>query len=75
MDFYDILEEVRPGYAYNPYAGKTEDGEWKEGWVSIDFLNEHFGRYNTATEMKNATTSEGLKLFFDWLVEQGKLPA
>lgn len=73
MDFYDILEEIRPGYAYNPYAAKV-DGEWKEGGVSIDFLNEHFGQYETAEEMKNATTSEGLKLFFDWLVEQGKLP-
>lgn len=74
MDFYEILEEIRPGYAYNPYAGKTVDGEWKEGGVSIDFLNEHFGQYSTAEEMINATESEGLKKFFQWLKDEGKLP-
>jgi len=45
------------------------------GFISIDFLNANFGQYETASEMKAATTSEGLRLFFDWLVEQGKLPA
>ena len=76
MDFSTLgLEMIDEDYAYSPFAGKTEDGEWQEGGVSIDFLNEHFGQYETAEEMKNATTSEGLKLFFDWLVEQGKLPA
>lgn len=74
MDFYTILEQVDEGQAYSPYAGKSDD-EWIEGTVSIDFLNEHFGKIETATEMKEATTSEGLKLFFDWLVEQEKIPA
>ena len=74
-DFYAILTEVEPGQAYNPYAGKDSEGNWLEGYISIDFLNTNFGQYSTATEMKNATESEGLKLFFDWLVEQGKLPA
>jgi hypothetical protein len=72
MDF-NQLEQVEEGQALNPFAGKTEDGTWLEGTISIDFLNVNFGQYTTATEMKNATASEGLQLFFDWLVEQGKL--
>ena len=72
MNFYDILDEVEPGMAYNPYAGEI-DGQWIDGSISIDFLNAVFGKYTTAKEMKGATTSEGLKLFFDYLVEQGEL--
>jgi hypothetical protein len=77
MDFYNILDEVQDakGQTYMPYAGKMDDGTWIEGTISIDFLNANFGNFTTATEMKNATQSEGLQLFFDWLVEQGKLPA
>ena len=63
------------GQVYNPFAGKDSNGNWIEGGTSKDFLNTNFGQYTTATEMKNATTSEGLKLYFDWLVEQGKLTA
>lgn len=72
MDFYEILVEVREGEAHNPYAARL-DGKWIEGFVSIDFLNEHFAQYSTAEEMINATESEGLKLYFDWLKEQGIL--
>lgn len=72
-DFSQILTDVGEGQAYNPYAGKTEEGEWIEGTTSIDFLNNFFGQYSTAAEMIAATTSEGLKLFFAWLKEQGKL--
>lgn len=76
MNFDEILEPIEgfERFSYNPYAG-LDDGEWLEGTISIDFLKEYFGQYSTATEMKNATESEGLKLYFDWLVEQGKLPA
>lgn len=77
MDFYDIVKEtwfVGSRQTYTPYACKMSDGKWIEGTLSIDFLNTNFGQFETATEMKNATESEGLKLFFDWLVEQGKLP-
>lgn len=56
----------------NPYAS-YRDGEWREGETSIDFLNKNFGHLETAEEMKSATNSEGLKLFFDWLKEQGIL--
>jgi len=73
MDFYGALEHIEEGQTVNPFAGKDEQGNWIEGTVSVDFLNAVFGKYSTATEMKNATTSEGLKMFFDWLVEQGKL--
>ena len=66
MDFYDVLDEVEEEQAYHPYAGKV-DGQWREGAISIDFLNEHFGQYSTAEEMINATESEGLKLYFAWL--------
>jgi hypothetical protein len=74
-DFKKILEEVSEGQAYNPYAGQDVDGSWIEGTISIDFLNNNFGQYDTSKEMKNATESEGLNLYFDWLVEQGKIPA
>ena len=65
--------ETENGYAYNPYGGK-ENEEWVEGTISVEFLNNNFGQYSTTTEMKNATESEGLKLFFDYLVQQGKIP-
>lgn len=74
MDFYDILTEREPGKAYHPYAGRYE-GEWMEGYVHIDFLNEHFSDYETAEEMKNATDSRGLNKYFDWIAEKGKIPA
>lgn len=72
MNFYDILSEIEKGQALNPYAGKTSKG-WIEGTISIDFLNEHFGHLGTVKEMKNATESEGLKLYFYWLKQKGIL--
>lgn len=72
MDFYELLDEVEEGFAYNPYAGK-QNNEWIEGTISIDFLNKHFGHLETCQEMKNATESEGLRLYFDWLKQQGIL--
>ena len=57
----------------NPYQSKI-DGEWVEGEISSNFLNNNFGEYKNATEMKNATNSEGLKLFFDYLAEKGDIP-
>jgi hypothetical protein len=76
-NFNDILKEYPfegTGETYTPYAAKTEDGQWIGGTLTIDFLQINFGQYTTATEMKEATTSEGLKLFFDYLVEHGKVP-
>lgn len=58
----------------NPFAGKTDSGEWIEGYVSVSFLQEHFGHLSTATEMQAATESEGLKLYFGWLADQGIIP-
>jgi hypothetical protein len=76
VDFRNILEDITgAGEAYMPYAARDGEGNWIDGFISIDFLNANFGQYETASEMKAATTSEGLRLFFDWLVEQGKLPA
>ena len=72
MNFYDILDEVEKGIAINPFTKKF-DAEWIEGEVSIDYLNSHFGHLKTAEEMKNATESEGLKLYFDWLKQKGIL--
>lgn len=71
MDFSVILDHV-DGWGYNPYAS-IDVGKWVEGQISVDYLNEHYGKYETATKMKNATTSEGLRLYFDWLAEQGYL--
>lgn len=75
MNFYTILIEVEEGHgqAHNPYAAKTQDGEWLEGTISIDFLNAHFGQYATTQAMIDATENEGLKLFFAWLRDEGKL--
>lgn len=77
MDFYSILGQADDdeGQAYNPYAGKNESGAWiDDGKISIDWLNDNFGQFSTAQEMIDATESEGLKLYFAWLRDQGKLP-
>lgn len=73
MDFTILANS--DGNIINPYAGKDVLSNWIEGTISAEFLNINFGQYTTATEMKNATTSEGLKLFFDYLVGEGKLPS
>lgn len=72
MDFKTIANTV-DNQIGNPYAAKLNE-KWIEGYISAKFLNNNFGEYETAAEMKNATDSEGLKKFFDYLVEQGKLP-
>lgn len=78
MDFYKVLEEhpyEGTGETFNPYAGKR-DGKWIEGTISIDFLNTHFGEFDNATEMIAKAQSynlEGTVLYFEWLVEHGKL--
>ena len=71
MDFNNISNINRE--IKNPYAGKDKEDNWIEGTINIDFLNENFGEYETATEMKNATNSEGLIKFFDYLVDEGEL--
>lgn len=73
MDFTK-LPETSEGYAENPYASKDSDGNWIGGEISTQFLQDNFGQYSTAQEMIDATESEGLKLFFGWLRDQGKLP-
>lgn len=75
MDFYNKLVEIDfegSRYGHNPYAG-FYDGEWKDGSIAIDYLNSNFGEFETVEEMKNATESEGLKLYFDWLKSEGVL--
>lgn len=77
INFGDVLEIVHlegtdEEYAKNPFSRKR-DGEWFEGHISISFLNERFGQYATADEMINATESEGLKLYFLWLKDEGIL--
>lgn len=71
-DFYSILKHVEYGQSRNPFSGQI-NGEWCEGLISIDFLNKHFSQYETAEEMMNATESEGLKLYFKWLRDEGIL--
>ena len=72
MDFYDILEEVEEGQAINPYASKYK-GEWQTGFISIDFLNKHYGEYSTTQELIDNALTDGHVLYFEWLVEQGIL--
>lgn len=71
-DFYDVLDDVDFGQTRNPYAAK-KDGEWIEGLMSVDFLNEHYGKYNNADDMIKNAMSEGHKLYFQWLKDQGIL--
>ena len=68
MDFSKYINEN--GDIVNPYAGKTSDGEWLEGTISMHFLQENFGHYTTLDECIEATESEGLKLFFEYLKTQ-----
>ena len=76
MDFSFLNEEngkTRYPFAYRQINEDDSYGDWNEGKISIEFLNKHFGHLETAEEMKNATNSEGLKLYFDWLKEKGIL--
>lgn len=72
MDFNIEQLKIDDGYIKNKFSSRKGD-EWIEGSTSILFLNKNFGHLNTAEEMKNATDSEGLKLYFDWLKEKGIL--
>ncbi len=63
MDFSVILP--KSDEAPMPYAGKTADGKWLEGTISVTFLQETFGHCATLDECIAATDSEGLKLFFE----------
>lgn len=67
MDF-STLRKIDKDYVYNPYAGEGDGG------TLVKYLNEKFSQYETAEEMKGATSSENLKRFFDWLADEGKLP-
>ena len=58
------------GEVDNPFAGRTQDGDWLTGTTSVEFLNRHFGRFKTLDECIQATESEGLKLFFEYLKAQ-----
>lgn len=75
MDFYKVVKvyELDKTQTTSPFSGKISGGDWEEGLISINYLNEHFGHLETAEEMINATESEGLKLYFAWLKEKGIL--
>jgi hypothetical protein len=70
MDFIKLFDGQE--FTKNPFAAKI-DGKWIAGEVSVDFLQKNFGQCETVDKMKAATTSEGLKLFFDYLIQDGKL--
>ena len=72
MNFYEVLDDAEKGQAYNPYAS-TINGDWHEGTISIAFLNEHFSHLEAVDEMINATESESLKKYFQWLKDEGIL--
>lgn len=71
---FSALPEIEPGYVENPFAGRSADGEYLPGGTSIEWLNTHFGAFATASEMQAATDDEGLKRFFGWLADEGKIP-
>ena len=66
----DILGDVTE----NPFAGRTHDGRWIPGYTRIEYLQSNFGHLDTATEMQSATDSEGLKMYFGWLADNGVIP-
>ena len=67
----DFTKYATPeGEIINPFAGKMESGDWLEGTISVEWLQEHFGLYQTLDECIQATDSEGLKLFFEHLKTQ-----
>ena len=68
--FDEISEE---GMCYTPFGAKKANGEWIGGYYETRFLEDNFGQYSTAKEMIDVANSEGLKLFFEWLSEQGVL--
>ena len=70
-NFFEIVE-VEDGQTFTPYAGKI-NGEWVEGTLDVQFLQDNFGQFTTAQEMIDATGSEGLKLYFAWLKDRGIL--
>ena len=72
ISFIHILaDEIdADGNVRNPYAGRTSDGDWIDGYVSVEFLQEHFGHFESLEECIQATESEGLKLFFEYLKAQ-----
>ena len=56
------------GYIPNPFAAKTEDGEWIEGSITLEYLESNFNSVASLDEMSKSTESEGLKLLFDsWI--------
>lgn len=73
MDFHELKTKEDNDMTPNPFAARQESGEWVEGYISIEFLNKHFGHLETVEEMKRATDSEGLKLYFSWLRDKGIL--
>jgi len=72
---FETLTGFGNGQIPNPYAAKLADGTWVTGTTDTAFLNTNFGNYTTATEMKAATTSEGLQMFFGYLAQRGEIPA
>lgn len=74
MDFSTILIADEEGFAQNLYQAKINDN-WISAFISIEFSNANFGQYNNRNGYENATQCEGLKLLFNYLAEQGKIPA
>lgn len=72
MSVFKNIENDDLGETYTPYASKSSEG-WRAGSIHIDYLNKHYGHLKTAEEMKNATESEGLQLYFTWLRDEGIL--
>ena len=69
-----MFEEISvDGMCYTPFGAKKENGEWIGGYYETKYLDDNFGQYSSAKEMIDATDSKGLKLFFEWLREQGIL--
>ena len=73
MDFKNLVRDEGDDFILTPFAGKTKEGDWVEGTISINYLNVNFGHLETAEGMINATESEGLKLYFQYLKEKGIL--
>lgn len=66
---FNNFKQVEEGMILNPFAGLI-DGQWLTGVTSVGFLQDNFGHCKNLDECIQATESEGLKLFFEYLKTQ-----
>ena len=67
-----MFDKIKDVVLINPYGTKVNE-QWKESDIEVDFLMKVYGGYENYKELIENTKSEGLRLFFQDLKEQGIL--